>query len=68
MEPSTIKKLSRYLNEDQLKVYLASNAYFLAYIRSKSQDDLDKYKAAHAEFLELTNGKQPCELIPLSIW
>ena len=68
MEPSTIKKLSRYLNEEQLRVYLAMNAHFLAYIRSKSQDDLIKYESAHVEFLELTNGKQPCELIPLSIW
>lgn len=68
MEPSTIKKLSRYLNEEQLRMYLAMNEHFLTYIRSKSQEDLDKYKSAHNNFLELTNGKQPCEIIPLSVW
>lgn len=68
MQQSTIRKISKHLNDEQLKAYIDYTDAFYVYRKDRTEANLKKWNEADAKFLQTTNGKKPCEMIPLSVW
>jgi len=68
MNQATINKLKKYLTDEQLEEYVKYSELFLIYFRNRTTENYNAYRDSYNRFLELTNGKKPCELIPLSFW
>lgn len=61
-------KLEKHLTTEQIEAYLKYKGTFLTYLRDKTPENLSKNREAYARFLDTTNGKDPCEVIPISVW
>ena len=68
MDQATIRGLKRYLTDEQLEAYVNYTELFMIYFRNRTAENLKAYRDSHDRFLELTNGKEPCELIPIAFW
>lgn len=68
MSDALINRLKKVLTDIQLSAYIDYTAAFNAYRVSRADTALNAYEAALAKFLSLTDGKLPCELIPITVW
>lgn len=68
MDQVTIRKLKRYLTDEQLKEYVKYSELFMIYFRIRTEENLKAYQNSYNRFLELTDGKKPCQLIPIAFW
>jgi phage regulator Rha-like protein len=68
MDNKTINKLKKYLTEDQLTAYLEYSNAFNTYRIDRKENSFKTYEITKENFLLLTNGKLPCEIIPITVW
>lgn len=68
MDSFIVNKLRKYLTEEQLSSYLKHAELFRVWFKDRTPESYESFKAEEQNFLMLTNGKYPCELIPHSIW
>jgi len=68
MDQVTIRKLKRYLTDEQLEEYVKYTESFMIYFRNRTAENLKAHRDSHKRFLELTDGKEPCQLIPIAFW
>lgn len=68
MDQATINRLKKYLTDVQLAAFLEQSRVWSIYFHDRTSENLMACEKADEEFLITTNGKKPCELIPIAFW
>lgn len=57
MDQVTIRRLKRYLTDEQLEEYVKYTELFMIYFRNRTEENLKAYRDSYNRFLELTGRK-----------
>jgi len=70
MSGATIAKIRRgkYLTEEQIAAAVKHSRAFMKQFRDKTTENINAYCEAKAEFLALTEGREFCQMVPLTVW